>query len=147
MSAISANAWAMSTRTRRQMAEPVSKYLSAIDGLEAVVQRLREVVNEFLPATDLLRKYDADDTFFYCDPPYLHETRPNKVGYGAEMTDDHHREFVNQARGCGGKVMISGYPSDLYDSLLSDWRRVEKQTRVQCSNSGNDRTEVIWMNY
>ena len=39
MSAITKNAWAASTRTRRQMPEPVSKYLAALDGLDAVAAR------------------------------------------------------------------------------------------------------------
>jgi len=43
--------------------------------------------------------------------------------------------------------MISSYPSTLYDHEISDWRRVEKRTNVQMSNSGGARTEVLWLNH
>jgi DNA adenine methylase len=46
MSKLSRNAWATSKRTRRDMAEPVSKYLSAIEGLADVAARFRTVLIE-----------------------------------------------------------------------------------------------------
>ncbi len=39
--------------------------------------------------------------------------------------------------------MISGYPSLLYDELLSDWRTYEFTVMTR----GGVRTEKIWMNY
>ena len=44
MGRLTPNAWATSTRTRRQMPEPISKYLSALDGLED--ELLSNVVDE-----------------------------------------------------------------------------------------------------
>ncbi len=32
--------------------------------------RLAQVTIENLPAIDFIRRYDAEDVFFYCDPPY-----------------------------------------------------------------------------
>jgi DNA adenine methylase len=40
------------------------------------------------------------------------------------MTDDEHRELARVLRRCRAKVVISGYPSPLYDELYRGWRRV-----------------------
>jgi DNA adenine methylase len=53
---ITPSAWATSTRPRREMPEPISKYLSALDGLDAVADRFRRVVIEHLPAVEAIKK-------------------------------------------------------------------------------------------
>ncbi len=149
MSRATPSAWAVSKRTRRGMPEQVSKYLSAIDGMADVAERLREVVIEKMPATELIEKYDADDTFFYCDPPYPAETRHGGRAdvYGVEMIDKEHAELLCLLNACRGKVAISSYESSLYNDLLAGWRRVEKATMSQVANSGEARTEVMWLNW
>ncbi len=46
--------------------------------------------------------------------------------------------------------MLSGYRSDLYDELLSDWRRMEfaafTGTNVSAVSRPRERTEVVWCN-
>lgn len=149
MTRLTACFWATSVRTRRHMAESVSKYLSAIDSLPAIADRFRTVLVESLPAVDLLAKYDATDAFFYCDPPYLPETRylQKATVYGCEMTVEDHEQLLNAILPLRGKVMISGYPSELYDRVLEGWRKSTRAVKSQMGNSGEDRTEVIWMNY
>jgi DNA adenine methylase len=148
MSAITKNAWASSTRTRRQMPEPVSKYLAALDGLDAVASRFRQVLIEHRPAIELIRKYDQPDALIYCDPPYPGSTRHagKAATYGVEMSDADHHRLLTLLRQCRGRVMISSYESPLYNALLHDWVRVEKSTHVQFSNSGGDRQEILWQN-
>lgn len=149
MSKVTSRAWAVSKRVRRKMPEAVSKYLSAIEGLPAVHERLREVTIEHLPALEVIKKYDDKDTFFYLDPSYLPETRHGQRAntYGCEMTYEDHEALLDLILTVKGKVMISGYASDLYDSKLADWRREELPTTAHVANSGQPRVEVIWMNY
>lgn len=149
MSKLSKNCWAYSRRTRRDMAEPVSKYLSAIDGLEDVAARLRTVMIESRPAIELIPKYDGEDSFFYLDPPYLPETRHgNKAAtYAHEMTVDDHVALLDSIVQIQGKAMLSGYAAPLYDDKLKAWRREELKTKAHMANSGEERTEVIWFNY
>ena len=149
MSQITASSWASSARTRRMMAEPVSKYLSAIEGLEVIAERFRTVLIECLPALMLVQRYDSDDVFFYCDPPYLPETRHNGEAstYGKEMSREDHSFMLESLRNCKGAVMISGYASELYDSTLKGWTRREMEGKAHLANSGQSRTEVIWMNW
>ncbi|MEQ8667582.1 MAG: DNA adenine methylase [Pirellulales bacterium] len=148
-SKLTPSAWATSTRSRRKMPEPVSKYLSAIDGLEPLAARFREVLIEEMPAIDLIKKYDKPDVLFYCDPPYPAATRSGgrTQAYAHELTDEDHRQLLAILRACQGKVMISSYPSEIYEQELHDWRRVEKPAKAQMSNSGNARTEVLWLNF
>ena len=40
-------------------------------------------------------------------------------------------------------VMLSGYPSGLYDELLPDWRTLE----LQVMNQSGVRTEKLWFNF
>jgi len=149
MSAITKNAWATSTRTRRQMPEPVSKYLAALDGLADVADRFRRVVVEHQPALTLIPKYDSPDVLFYCDPPYPGGTRHGgkAATFGVEMTDRDHEGLLGALRACRGRVLLSGYDCPLYNRLLHDWQRAEKATHVQFSNSGGDRREILWQNW
>jgi DNA adenine methylase len=137
------------TRTRRQMNGNVSEWLSAIDGLPAVHARLRRVAIEQMPALDLIRREDTSDTLFYCDPPYLHETRAATDAYAHEMTGADHRALLEALLACKGKVMLSGYPSPLYDKALSAWT---KHTFDLPNNAAGGRakareTEVLWCNF
>lgn len=153
MSKLYPSHWAMSLRTRRAMAEPVSKYLSAIEGLEEVATRFRSVAVERLPAVELIRKYDPpradDDVFFYCDPPYVPATRHGGRAstYGAEMSLEEHEGLLDAVLAVNAKVMLSGYAHPLYDRRLGAWRREELQVKTHLTNSGEARTEVIWCNY
>ena len=98
-------------RTRRQMNGNVSEWLSAVEGLPAVHQRLSRVFIENMPAIELIKREDTPTTLFYCDPPYLHETRTATDAYFHEMTEAEHRELLATLVECKGKVMLSGYPS------------------------------------
>lgn len=149
MSAITKNARAVSTRTRRQMPEPVSKYLAAIDGLDAIAACFRHVMVEHLPALELIAKYDGPDVLFYCDPPYPGSTRSGgkAATYGVEMDDQDHHKLLAALRQCRGRVLLSSYDTALYRTVLHDWQCLEKDTHVQFSNSGGRRRELLWKNW
>jgi DNA adenine methylase len=66
-------------------------------------------------ALDVIRREDRPDTLFYLDPPYLGETRTADVVYSHEMDNGAHPESLDVITNCAGRVMISGYRSDLYD--------------------------------
>lgn len=110
-------------------------------------ERLHQVSLEALPAIDLIRKYGRDpETLLYIDPPYASSTRvPGQYKHEME-TDDEHRELAEALHGCAAAVVLSGYPSELYDvELYPTWSRVEI-----ASMTGNGvekaRTEVLWSN-
>jgi DNA adenine methylase len=137
------------TRTRRGMNEQVSAWLTAVDCLPAVHARLRRVVFLSGPAVKVLRSQDGPDTLFYLDPPYLEETRTAPGVYRFEMTRDDHAEMLDVARQLRGSVMISGYPSDLYDSALDGWERhtFDLPNNAASGESKDRETEVVWCNF
>jgi DNA adenine methylase len=136
-------------RTRRGMNGNASEWLSAVDGLAAVHARLRRVVLENLPALELIRKHDGARTLFYCDPPYLHGTRTARDAYAFEMGEGDHRELLELLRQCRGKVMLSGYPSSLYDAALAGWTRhtFELPNNAAGGPKKERETEVLWCNF
>lgn len=79
----------------------------------------------------------------YCDPPYLLHTRTSHHRYDHEMTDDHHEQLLKLIQNLNCDVLISGYPSKLYDDRLKKWRRIAYQTRTR----GRTLTEILWCNF
>lgn len=136
-------------RTRRKMNEQASAWIGAIDGLDAVAARLKQVVVLCSDANEVIRREDTEDTLFYCDPPYLHETRVTTSDYRHEMTTAQHSGLLNTLKRCTGRVMLSGYPCELYDDELRDWRRIDFQIDNKASGSKvkPQMTECIWLNY
>jgi DNA adenine methylase len=107
------------------------------------IERLKQVQIENLDARELIRRYDTGDVFIYADPPYLHGTRKNYL-YNHEMSNEQHIELLTLLVNHPGKVLLSGYENDLYNSVLTGWRKVMKNTQAEF---GLKRTEVLWMNY
>lgn len=97
-------------------------------------------------AVDYLQRHDFESlghTLIYADPPYVPETRTSRNRYRHEYTVDDHRALIATLRRVPASVIISGYPSALYDELLHDWRSITFQVMTR----GGPRTEQLWMNY
>lgn len=136
-------------RVRRGMNEQASAWLSAVDGLPEVHARLRRVVVLSRPALDVIRTQDGANTLFYMDPPYLPDTRVTPDVYAHEMTVQDHRDLLAAIKEAEGKVMISGYPSELYDTELATWTRHVFDLPNNASHSGTKerKSEVVWCNF
>ena len=136
-------------RVRRQMNEQASAWLTCIEGLPAVHARLKRVVILNRDALDVIRREDGPKTLHYLDPPYLPSTRTAREVYAHEMTVGQHRELLDVVRGCRGKVMLSGYPSALYDRELAGWRPEQFQVANHAAGGKSKRRaqEVVWLNY
>jgi DNA adenine methylase len=136
-------------RTRRQMNGNVSEWLSSVEGLPAVHARLKRVLIENLPALEIIQREDDAGSLFYCDPPYLHETRATTDAYAFEMSTADHRELLGTLLQCRGKVMLSGYPTELYDRVLSDWTRhaFDLPNNAAGGATKGRETEVVWCNF
>ena len=139
-------------RVRRGMADVVSGYLSAIDEqLPLIMERLRTVQILCRPALEVIRTWDGPDTLCYCDPPYVHSTRGegSRATYGVEMTDAEHRRLAEVLRTCQGKVVLSGYPSALYEELYAGWRRVtfDMANHAAGGRAKGREQETLWLNW
>ena len=104
---------------------------------------------ESIPAIDVIKKYDSDETLIYLDPPYLPETRHGGKAstYGVEMSYEDHLELLDLVKACKSKIVLSGYLSDLYATELKDWKVDTVEGKSHMSNSGQPRVEVLWLNF
>jgi 16S rRNA G966 N2-methylase RsmD len=127
----------------------IEKDAAQIPQLEMIARDSTEVVHGC--AISFLSRLVAGDGSFgdgaliYLDPPYVRETRTRDL-YRHEMSDDDHLTLLDLAKSlasASADVVISGYPSAMYDRQLSGWRRVEFQAMTR----GGLRTECLWMNY
>jgi DNA adenine methylase len=100
-------------------------------------------------AVAFLRLFDyasAGRVLVYADPPYLHSTRTSRKRYTHEYSVNDHKVLLSLLRELsftGVAVMLSGYPSALYDALLPDWRTLE----FQVMSRGGVRTEKLWVSF
>lgn len=95
---------------------------------------------------DHLKTFDfksAGRVLVYADPPYVLATRTSNKRYRFDYTDKDHRRLIATLRRIPADVILSGYPSALYDELVGDWRTLELQTMTR----GGVRTEKLWMNF
>lgn len=106
-------------------------------------ERLKCVQIEQQPALNLIRKFNFENVLIYADPPYLMETRRGKQ-YRHEMDEQDHVELLDTLKQHKGMVILSGYPSEMYDRELSDWSRLTKKSYNQ---NADQRTEVLWCNF
>ena len=79
----------------------------------------------------------------YSDPPYLRETRKSQQRYRHDYEDADHVALLELLKGLPCQVMVSGYPSALYDRHLAGWRSVS----LQVMNHAGVVTEKVWFNF
>lgn len=143
----SSGRWAHCKLTSRAgMAGAVSRWLGSIDDLSMIVQRLQRVQIECSSAIEVIKRYDSEETLFYCDPPYPHDSRGDNNAYAYEMTDEDHRKLAYVLHNVSAKVAISGYDCSLMDELYGDWKRIPAPSKY-CHSIKKLRTEVLWVNY
>ncbi|MBW3624178.1 MAG: DNA adenine methylase [Armatimonadetes bacterium] len=142
------NAWAScKTESKCGMSASVSRYLLAVEGLPEFCKRLRCVQVDRMDFRHILRRYDHEECLFYCDPPYVHETRSMRGGYDHEMTREDHEEMVDLFLNLKGMVILSGYNHEVYAPLeRSGWMREDVKTVSFSAREKPVRMESIWRN-
>lgn len=143
--------WSISTA---QHSPRMYQLTRSIDRFAEVAERLRHVFIENTDALSLIERFGADPTAcIYVDPPYLRSTRSAPTCYRHEFQEDHqHRALAEVCRAAKASVVISGYPSALYDEdLYADWHRTETIVTKRAGNGRkgaqlDDVVEVLWSN-
>lgn len=128
---------------------PIQGYLRrGLDRLHPAAKRLWGVSIENLPALDVIEKYGGSgDVCLYVDPPYLGGTRDNDSVYRYEMASaEEHTELARALSEVDAAVVVSGYRSELYDSLYSGWYVEEWPTSTTQGGAGKATCEVLWAN-
>lgn len=135
------------SRSPQSGTSPAASWANYPEALKLVIERLRAVVVENRPAQEVCLRHDSAQTLHYLDPPYLPMTRSRSFGnrgsYSHEMSQADHLDMLVWAHALTGMVMISGYPSALYDNGLPGWTRME---RAALADGARKRVEALWIN-
>ena len=83
------------------------------------MQRIHGCAHRFLAEYD----YRGSE-LVYSDPPYLRHTRTSRRRYRFDYEEADHVELLERLKTLPCQVMLSGYPSALYDARLEGWRSV-----------------------
>jgi DNA adenine methylase len=135
--------------SKRSGTTPAHDWVNYAQALPILIDRLSGVVVENRDALAVMAAHDGPDTLHYVDPPYLPETRSVdgagkvKHPYAFEMDEEGHARLLEFLRTLSGAVVLSGYPSPLYDGALKGWRRIERKA---LADGARARTEVLWIN-
>lgn len=123
---------------------PVKSFRNAIDGLDTIAERIRNVCIENLPYQECIKRYDSKDTLFYCDPPYLDTEHYYDNTFGQE---DHYK-LAEILHGIKGKAMVSHYQNGLYDEMYKGWNRYEYQSfKGSCKSNGEVKPKTVEILY
>ena len=116
------------------------------DAIWQASHRLSETVIENKDFEALIRQYDRDSAFFYCDPPY-YETEGH---YEVVFRKEDHMRLRNTLKACRGKWMVSYNDCDFIRELY-DGYYITAVTRLnnlaQRYEGGCEFPEVIITNY
>lgn len=132
--------------SRRSGTTPALDWKHYPDCLAAYVERLQGVVIENRDYAEVIDHHDDVDTLIYADPPYPHETRNMRRGnaaYAHEFDTIDHERLAQKLKAARGMVLVSSYPSELYDEIFKGWGKVEIDA---LADGAKPRREVLYLN-
>jgi DNA adenine methylase len=132
------------SNSNRSGTTPSHDWKNYPEALDAIIERLRGVVIENKDAKKIMLQQDSENTLHYVDPPYKTDSRSKSSSntYRFEMSDVEHLELANFCQHLKGMVIISGYENEIYDSVLTGWR---KEHRKHFADGAKERTEILWL--
>lgn len=134
---------------RRNMSKSISDYLSTIDRLTDIHQRLSKVLVHNTDAVELIEKYDEPNWLFYLDSPYHHDTRTS-VRYDVDMNNEQQKVYIDTLLNLkNAKCIVSGYDCKEYERLVDNgWTKISWEVNTQSSKrESKTKIETIWINY
>lgn len=142
-------AFAWSDRMRGGQPGDVNAWATMIKHLPMLAERIKNVSILHCDFRKAVKMWNEEGTLIYLDPPYLPETRTATSAYDFEMSEEDHLDLLNLVKDARAKIIVSGYPSPLYNKFFKGWR-MSKKDMANHSAQGKKkarRIEVLWMNY
>lgn len=118
--------------------------------LPDICKRLKDVEITNKDIFELLTEMGTmEDVLWYIDPPYLPSTRTASKVYNAEMTEEDHVKLGEMLKSVKGKVLLSGYYSNLYAKMFKGWELSTREIANHASQAKEKqrRIECLWKNY
>jgi DNA adenine methylase len=138
----------LNTTIRRKMSKSTSDFLSAIDRLPELHQRLSKIIMLNRDGIGLIEKYNQDNILIYCDPPYVHSTRTD-TRYNVDMVDEQHEKFLDVVIKSKSKILISGYDCEMYNRLTENgFEKINFEVNtIDGAFKKKTKVETLWKNY
>lgn len=115
-------------------------YHSKIKALGLLRSRLDGVHIDNKDALEIIKDYDAPQTFFYLDPPYIdtdqryHAEKNNNVEI---FSQEKLIKLLDLLKDIKGSFILSHYKNEILDSY--GWKRVDFETKMSVSGVGKTR--------
>ncbi len=140
--------FSMNSSIRRGMSKAVSDFLSCIDRLPELHERLSRVIVCNTDGVDLIKKYNNSRNLIYCDPPYEQSTRTG-ARYKVDMDYQEHVKFIDAVIESKAKILISGYDCELYGKLTENGFTKNSFEVKTIDGNFNPKTKIeyLWKNY
>ena len=123
-------------------------YRRRVAALDAFAERFRLVNVERLDWRAVVDKYDSEQAFFFCDPPYI----CNSNSYKKDLAPVNHAELVERLLELQGGAALSCYDNDVYKPLIeAGWGHhnfaASSSVRLSTSNleDARKRVETIYV--
>lgn len=145
------------SEVRSNKASNVNGWQTRIKSFENWKSRLTRCQIDNQDAIKVIKYWDTDDTTFYLDPPYVHDTRTSSNDYVHEQPIEFHQELVKTILDSKGAVVLSGYNHPVYEPLVEAGWKVHV-IEATCHAAGRvrgsyihggkapKRTEYVWQN-
>ena len=116
------------------------------DTLLALSERMQKTYIENLPYPRIIKNYDSEKSFFYCDPPYV--VADGKDYYKFSFTEEMHHDLRDRLANLKGKFLLSYDDVPMIRSLYKDFK-IEKTKEVRYTLSQKDqyKHELLIRNY
>jgi len=129
--------WGRSFISSRGMSSTTSAWLTRLTHLREWHDRISRVQIDSREALEVIRYWDSWEgekrTTFYCDPPYVLETRmyENEGGHSYVFEPDipYHEDLVETLLAVQGAVVLSCYDHEVYEPLKENgWEKWQWET-------------------
>ncbi len=133
-----------------RMASAAQRYLSAVERLPEVHQRLQGVQIERGDWRRVLAAYGHAGACVYMDPPYVRETRAGDKRYAHEFTQSDHEDLTAALLASPALCVLSGYRHEAIHRPLEEagWERTDIDVPISAARhrEGLRRVESLWRN-
>jgi DNA adenine methylase len=111
-------------------------------------KRLERVTVESRDAVQVIKQYDTEDSFHYCDPPYFNSDCGHYRGY----REEDFRDLLDTLASIKGKFLLSSYPSKVLQDYIDKfgWKHEQINGRVSVArkkDSKKSKIECLTWNY
>ncbi len=109
--------------------------------IDAILKRLDKVMIENRDFEKLIKQYDHEEAFFYCDPPYS-----KSCGYAVTSTEDFdHERLRDVLKDIKGRFLLSYDDSPKVRELYKGFEMIEVERQNGINNrQGADRTNKVF---